>query len=120
MCMCMYVCVSVYMCMCMYVCVSVYMCMCMYVCVSVYMCMCMYVCVSVYMCMCMYVCVSVYMCMCMYVCVSRVSQALSHCGSDCCVLSVNKEQAALSLSHISIGSSGVTSRISLHLCVCVC
>jgi hypothetical protein len=69
-CVCMYVCMYVYVCMCMYV----YVCMC--VCMYLYWidytddedfllgtCVCMYVCM--YVCVCMYV----YVCMCMYVCV---------------------------------------------------
>ena len=61
------------MCVCMYVCMYMYVCMC----VCMYVCTCMYVCMFV--CVCMYVCMYADVC-CMYVGMYICEQSMHHCG----------------------------------------
>ena len=68
-CVCVFVCVYVYVHVCVFMCVCLYLCVCVFICVHVcvYVSLCM--CLYVYMYMCMYVCVYVYMCVHMHVCI---------------------------------------------------
>ena len=65
-CVCVWVCVYIFICMCVWVCVYIFMCMCVYICVCVYVCI--YLCVCVCMCVYIYVYVCVCVCVCMCMC----------------------------------------------------
>ena len=66
-------CVRVYMfCVCMDVCMHMYVCVCMCVCMYV----CVYVCMYVRVCVCMYVCMYVRVCVCMYVTHARNAKTI--------------------------------------------
>jgi len=54
-------------------------CMCVFVCVCVYLCLCMYVCICVCVCAYVYVCICVCVCVCMYVCICVSARILLTC-----------------------------------------
>ena len=80
-------CVCVYMCVFMYVC----MCVCVYVCMYVYMCVCVYVCMYVCVFVCVYVCVCICVCAYVYVyaCVGMHNESFPHTHSLCYMVQVN-------------------------------
>ncbi len=71
-CVCVFLCVCVWLSVCLCVCLCLFVCVCLCVCLCVSVCVCLFVCVCLCVCLCMYVCVcvSVFLCVCLSVCLS--------------------------------------------------